>query len=95
MGLIYPEAKAGDFDGGIGEREDVCYSEFGGHVCGVVLFFCCCFSCGFPALVGGLELLGEDFVMGVDLPGGDEDETRACDWRKTYSCGLGGPTMMV
>jgi hypothetical protein len=32
VGLVDPEAEAGDFEGGIGERKEVCYSEFGGHV---------------------------------------------------------------
>jgi len=32
VGLVDSEAEAGDFEGGIGERKEVCYGEFGGHV---------------------------------------------------------------
>ncbi len=32
VGLVDSEAEARDFEGGVGERKEVCYGEFGGHV---------------------------------------------------------------
>ena len=65
-GLIDAKTKAGNLDGGVGEREEICQGEFGGRHGGGGLGIVICFSvCS--AFICGLELGGQRLVVRMDM----------------------------